>query len=281
MSAVPAPTSAPARPIPAWASRLKVTQWRVIHSEWTKFRSLRSTRWSLFVAVVLAVGIPCIAATVTGARWSHMSLQDRLARQPLDIALVGVRISQLAIGVLGVLMITGEYSTGMIRASLGAVPKRLPVLWGKIVVFAAVTFALGLPAVLAAFFGSQAILNIHHILQISFSSPGVARAVIGGALYLTVMGIFAFALGAMTRNTAGGIALFAGVVFVIPPLMNILPLSWNNAISKYLPSNAGAEIISRTTGPNDLHPWPGFALFCGYTVVVVVIAAVLLVRRDA
>ncbi len=274
MSAVPAPTA------PTWTSRLRVTQARVIASEWTKFRSLRSTRWSLLVAFVLAIGIPLIGATVTGARWAHMSLAERLSRQPLDIALVGVRISQLAIGVLGVLVISGEYSTGMIRASLGAVPKRLPVLWAKIVVFGFVSFALAVPAVLIAFFASQRILDQHHILQISFSSPGVARTVIGGALYLTVVGAFALGLGAITRSTAGGIALFAGIVFVIPPLLFILPLSWNNAISKYLPSNAGADVFSLTHGSHDLAPWPGFALFCGYTALTIAIAAILLVRRD-
>jgi len=279
MSAVPAPV----RTGPAWTDRLKVTQWRVFASEWTKFRSLRSTLWTLGVGVVLGIGFSLIAATVTGARWAHMSFAERAGRHPLDIALVGVRFSQLAFGVLGVLVISGEYSTGMIRASIGAVPKRLPVLWGKIVVFGVVTLLLGIPVVLAGFFGSQAILeHAYHItyLKLSFGAPGVARAVLGGALYLTVMGIFALALGAITRNTAGGLTLFAAIVFVIPPLLFILPTSWNDAISKYLPSNAGAEIFQMNHGPNDLHPWPGFLLFCGYTAIVVAIAAVLLVRRD-
>jgi ABC-2 type transport system permease protein len=279
VSAVPAPV----RSVPPWTARMKLTQWRVIVSEWTKFRSLRSTLWTLGVGVVLGIGFSLIAATVTGARWSHMSLAERLNRHPLDIALVGVRFSQLAFGVLGVLVISGEYSTGMIRASIGAVPKRLPVLWGKVIVFGVVTFALGVPVVLAGFFGSQAILtDAYHItfLKLSFGAPGVARAVIGGALYLTVMGIFALALGAITRNTAGGLTLFAAIVFVIPPLLLILPTSWDNAISKYLPSNAGAEIFQMNHGPNDLHPWPGFLLFCGYTAIAVAIAAVLLVRRD-
>ena len=275
MSAVPVPARAP-----GWSSRLRVTQGRVILSEWTKFRSLRSTRWSLLVTLILAVGFPLIAATVTGARWSQMSPGDRLNRHPLDIALVGVRIAQLSIGVLGVLIISGEYSTGMIRASIGAVPKRLPVLWGKIVVFALASFALAVPSVLAAFFGTQAILEIHHILQIPFSANGVARSVFGGAVYLVLIGIFALALGAITRNTAGGIALFAGIVFVIPPLMNVLPTSWNNAISEYLPSNAGVDIFSLTHGPNDLSPLAGFAVFLAYVVFTVAVSAVLLVRRD-
>jgi ABC-2 type transport system permease protein len=274
-------SAVPATPSPDWASRLRVTQSRVILSEWTKFRSLRSTRWSLLVTVVLAIGIPLLAATITDARWSHMSVQEQLARQPLDIALVGVRIAQLAIGVLGVLVISSEYSTGMIRASLGAVPKRLPVLWAKIVVLATVSFLLAVPAVLAAFFGTQQILDRHPILRVSFTDPGVARTVIGGALYLTVIGVFALGLGAITRNTAGGISFYVGVIFVIPPLMFVLPLSWNQAISKYLPSNAGADIFTLNHGPHDLAPWTGFGLLCVYAAVSVAVAAMLLARRDA
>jgi hypothetical protein len=276
MTVVPAP----ARAVPEWVGRLKVTQWRVVVSEWTKLRSLRSTLWSLFVAVLFTIGLPCIFATVTAVRWSHMSLHERLDRHPLDIATAGVNLSQLAIGVLGVLIITGEYSTGMIRASFGAVPKRLPVLWAKIAVFAAVTFVLMLPSVILAFVGSQAILRNHHILEISFSHAGVARTVIGGAVFLTFVGIFTMGLGAITRNTAGGIAVFAGIFFVIPPLMNILPTSWNNAISEYLPSSAGRDVFALTHGPHDLSPGAGIALFAGYTALVIAIAAILLVRRD-
>jgi len=275
MSAVPA-----TRVSQPWASGLKVTQARVVVSEWTKLRSLRSTRWSLLVAVVFTIGLPCIFAAVTVARWSHMSLEEKLNRHPLEIAMAGVNLSQLAIGVLGVLVITGEYSTGMIRASIGAVPKRLPVLWAKALVFAVVTFVLMVPSVLIAFLGSQAILRNHHILEISFSHPGVARTVIGGAVFLTVVGVFCLGLGAITRNTAGGIAVFAGIFFVIPPLMNILPTSWNNAISEYLPSSAGRDVFSLTHGPHDLSPGAGIALFCAYTAAVIAIAAVLLVRRD-
>jgi ABC-2 type transport system permease protein len=280
MSAIPAPTRI--RRLPPWTEQLKVTQRQVIVSEWTKFRSLRSTRWSMGVALLLTIALPMIGAVITDTHWAHMSASDRAGRHPLDIALFGARLGQLAIGVLGVLMISSEYSTGMIRASLGAVPKRLPVLWGKVGVFGFVTFLLMLPAVLIAFFGSQAILNDHdHILQISFSHGGVARSVVGAALYLTVVGVFAFSMGAITRNTAGGIAAFAGIFFVIPPLMNVLPTNWNNAISKYLPSNAGADVFSLTHGPNDLGPWTGFGVFCAYTAVAAAIAAILLVRRDA
>jgi hypothetical protein len=209
-----------------------------------------------------------------------MSPHERADRHPLDIALAGVNVAQLAIAVLGVLVITGEYSTGMIRASFSAVPRRLPVLWAKTGVYAVVSFLLMLPPVLIAFFASQAILSRHHILQISFGHAGVARSVIGGAVYLMLVGIFALGIGAIVRNTAGGIATFAGIFFVIPPLMNILPTSWNNAISQYLPSNAGRQVFSLTHGSHSLSPGPGVLLFVGYCALVLAIAAVLLVRRD-
>jgi hypothetical protein len=270
---------APASPLDGL--NIKVTQARVVVSEWTKLRTLRSTLWSLFVALLLTIGFPCLFAVVTSSHWGNMRPGERARRHPLDIALVGVNVSQLAIGVLGVLVITGEYSTGMIRATLSATPKRLPMLWAKAGVYGAVTLVLMVPAVLAAFFASQAILSRHNILQISFSDSGVARSVLGGAVYLAILGILTLGLGALVRNTAGGIATFAGIFFVIPPLMNVLPTSWNNAISPYLPSAAGRDIFALTHGVHDLAPGPGLALFAGYTAATIALAAVLLVRRDA
>lgn len=274
MSAVAAPS------IPKLEFRGRVTQWRVIVSEWTKLQSLRSTRWSFGVGVVLTIGFSCLFATILGARWGHMSPQEQANHSPIDVAQAGLNVGQLAIMVLGVLVITGEYSTGMIRASFTAVPKRLPVLWAKLTVFAVVTFLLMLPSVLIAFFASQAILDRHHILQISFTHSGVARAVIGEAVYLTLIGMFALALGAIVRNTAGGIASFVGLFFVIPPLLNVLPTSWQNAINPYIPNSAGRSIFQLTHGSHSLSPAGGLALFALYTAVAILIAAVLLRRRD-
>ena len=267
--------------LPRLADRSRVTQARVALSEWTKFVSLRSTRWSLGVGFLLTIALPIVFGAVTASHWAHMSAGERAGRNPLDIALAGVNVAQLAIAVLGVLVITGEYSTGMIRSSLIAVPKRLPVLWAKIGVYAVVSFVLTVPAVIIAFFASQAVLSRHHILQISFGDPGVARSLLGGALYVMLVGIFALGIGAIVRNTAGGIATFAGIFFVIPPLMNILPLSWNNAISQYLPSEAGRQLFSLHQGAHSLSPTMGGLLMVGYCALAVAVAAVLLVRRDA
>jgi ABC-2 type transport system permease protein len=266
--------------VPRLTERGRVTLARVVASEWTKFITLRSTLWSLGVGMFLTLAFPILFATVTGARWGQMSPHERADRNPLDIALAGVNVAQLAIAVLGVLIISGEYSTGMIRSTMLAVPKRLPVLWAKLGVYAVASFVLTLPAVIIAFFATQAILSRHHILQVSFSAPGVVRVLIGGALYVTLVGVFALAIGAIIRNTAGGIALFAGIFFVIPPLMKIFPTKWNNAICRWLPSEAGRQLFALHKDPNRYAQWPSGAIFVGYCVLAVAIAAVLLRRRD-
>jgi ABC-2 type transport system permease protein len=265
-------------PIPRLEHHGRITVPHVLLSEWTKLRSVRSTAWSLLAAFLFTIGIATIAAAVVSHHWPHMQAGDRADFHPLDVSLVGVQLGQLAIGILGVLVITAEYSTGMIRASMTAVPKRLPVLWSKAIVYGLVTFALMVPATLIAFFASQAILSGRNI-DIAFTHAGVPRAVIGAGLYLTVIGIFGLGLGAIVRNTAGGIATFAGLMFVLPPLMNVLPASWNHAASRYLPLQAGEAIMALNRG-DQLAPWTGFAVLCGYTAAALVLGAVLLHRRD-
>jgi hypothetical protein len=273
VSAVATPT------IPRLPHTGKVTQTRVIVSEWTKLKSLRSTRYSLVAALLLTIGIAALACAVVAHHWAHMSFQDRHNFHPLEVNLAGVQIAQLAIGVLGVLVITGEYSTGMIRATMTAVPKRLPVLWAKAIVYGLVVLSLAVPATLIAFVVGQSILARHQI-DIAFSHPGVARVVFGAALYLTVIGLFGLGIGAIVRNTAGGIATFAGIMFVLPPLMNVLPRSWNDAATPYLPLSAGQAIMALTRGEHQLAPWTGLGLLCAYTAAALAVASVLLVSRD-
>ena len=263
----------------------RVTQLRVALSEWTKLRTLRSTRYALLAGVAMTIGFAIIPALVNASRWSTMSAADRAGFHPLETSLIGVTIAQLAIGVLGVLVISGEYSTGMIRSTFAAVPKRLPVLWAKAGVFGLVTLVLALPSTLIAFFSAQAILRGHslngHDIALSFSDPGVARAVIGGALYLTLIGLLGLGLGAILRNTAGGISALAAILFVLPPLTSVLPASWGDAISPYLPSNAGTAIMQTGHPAHTLAPWTGLGLLAGYTAVAIALAAIQLRRRDA
>jgi ABC-type transport system involved in multi-copper enzyme maturation permease subunit len=277
MSATPATLEASAH-----TARMRggVTQARVIRSEWTKLWSLRSTRWTLLVAILGMAGLGPLVATVQMNRWDRMSLDDRLHFNPINTGLGGYHFAQLAIGVLGVLVLTGEYSTGQIRSTFMAVPKRLPVLWAKAGTFAVVTFVLMLVSGLVAFLASQGILSQHHV-QTTLGHGPALRAWVGSALYLAVLGVLALGLGALVRNTAGGIALFAGLLFVVPGLAAILPTSTQNAIDPYLPSNAGATILAGTHEAHTLSAWGGFGLFCGYTAVVLIVAAFLMRRRDA
>jgi ABC-type transport system involved in multi-copper enzyme maturation permease subunit len=258
----------------------RVTLARVIRSEWTKLWSLRSTRWSLLLAFVAQAGLGPLIAAITMARWSHLTLIDRASLNVIDRSLGGWHLAQLAIAILGVMTITGEYHTGMIRSSLMAAPKRLPVLWAKLVVFAGVTIVLMLIAAFIGFIGGQAIFAEHHV-NVGLSAHGALRSIIGAALYTTVTGAMCIALGTIVRRTAGGIALFVGVFFVLPGLVEILPSSTADAIHPYLPNNAGGGIAQALADGHMLSPWGGFALFCGYTVATIALAAALLLRRDA
>jgi hypothetical protein len=262
------------------ASSTGVTLARVVRSEWTKLWSLRSTRWALLVSVVGMTGLGILVSAVQMAHWKQMSAQDRATFDPVDVSLGGWHLAQLAIGVLGVLLITGEYSTGQIRSTFAAVPRRLPVLWAKAGVYAAITLVLMLASSFAAFLISQPILRRHHV-ETTLSSPHVLRAVVGAALFLTATGLFGLSLGALVRNTAGGIATFAGLMFVLPGITAILPNSWGDSIDPYLPLSAGTDILTIHPDPASLAAWTGFLLFLGYSLGALALSAVLLLRRDA
>jgi ABC-2 type transport system permease protein len=277
-----APTIDPQLPIIGeWSSPPtgRLTQRHVLRSEWIKLYSLRSTRYALLATAALTVGLGLIASAFTVSRWSTMSIVQKATFDPLKTSLLGVRFGVLAIGVLGVLLISGEYATGMIRSTMTAVPTRLPVLWAKLGVYGVVAVAITVPAALIAFFAGQAILSGQHI-QIAFSHAGVAAAVFGSAGYLTLVGLFAMGLGAILRNTAAGIATFAGVMFVVPPLITILPSSIADSITPYLPSNAGEAMMEIGHHANMLSPAGGLAVLAAYVVAAVATGAFLINRRD-
>jgi ABC-type transport system involved in multi-copper enzyme maturation permease subunit len=274
-----------ATPASGSGKSLGVTQFRVVRSEWTKFRSLRSTIVTLSVAVILTVGMGALFTRVTASEWSTYSAADKAGFDPIGLSLGGFLFSQLALGVLAVLLITGEYSTGMIRASLTAVPRRLPVLWGKLAVFAGVVFAIGLAASAVSFTIGQALLQSTG-RSVGFDAAGALRSVLGAALYVTVAGMVAMGLGALLRNTAAAITTFVGVFFLLPPLTSLLPSAWSTQIAPYLPSNAGGALwgmgaSSAGGGDGMLSPWTGFALLCLYAAVVIAAGAWRLRRADA
>ena len=257
----------------------------VVRSEWTKFRSVRSTTVSLLVMVVLIVGLGALSTALTTANWSSTGPADRLTFDPTNRSLVGILFGQLAIGVLGVLVISAEYGTGTIRATFAAVPRRPMVLMAKAVVFGAVGLLVSEVTAFAAFFVGQSLLTgatPHAVL----SQPDVLRAVVGSGLYLAVLGLFGLGIAAIVRHTAGGIATFVGLLLVLPLIVEALPSSIRDPVAKYLPAVIGEVMTSAVSAraARDfpvLGPWAGFGLLCAYAAAALVLGGIVVVRRDA
>jgi ABC-2 type transport system permease protein len=255
-----------------------VTQAKVARSEWTKFRTQPSAAWSLLTAVAFIVGFGVLYSLVRVTR-PPRTPADMASFDPTAIGLAGVQLAQIAVGVLGVLLVTSEYATGMIRTSMVAVPRRLPVLWAKAAVLTLTAPLLFVPATFATFLVSQSVLSREQ-LGTSLNHPGVARAVLGSALYLTAVGLLGLGLGALLRNTAGATASLFGVLFGLQIVVGFLPASVADDITRYLPTPAGVAVTNARPDPSSLGPWTGFGLFCLYTAIVLGLAAWLLRRRD-
>jgi ABC-2 type transport system permease protein len=268
---------APARP--AGPATQRVSQARVVRSEWTKLRSLPSTAWSLLVTVASIVGFGVLYCLLRVARPPD-DPAALAAFDPTAVSLTGVQLAAIAVGVLGVLLVAGEYATGLVRTSFTAVPRRLPVLWGKAIVFALTTLAVCLPVTLVAFLAGQSILAEKR-LDIALDHPGVVRAVLGSALYLAAVGLLGLGLGALLRSTAGAVAALLGLLFGPQLLVGLLPGTWSDQLYRYLPVPAGAAVANVQPDPVILSPWSGFGLFCLYSGLVLSLAAWRLVRGDA
>ncbi len=270
---------APVAPAPAPATvGGPVTLLRVVRAEWTKLRALRSTRWCGLSAVVLIVGL---GAAIAGSGAPYHISAGNSAAVGVSNGLLGVLFAQLVVGVVGVLEFSGEYGTGMIRATLAVVPARLPVLWAKLIVLAGLVLPVTLLCAVVDFFAAAAIESSRGGSAISLTDPGVLRTVVGSSLYLTAVVVIGLALGALLRKTAAGLSVFAAVFFVVPIVVGALPHKITG-FAPYLPSNAGGALWGDPlTTAHALSPWAGFAVLCGYAAVLTGLAAWRLRRRDA
>jgi ABC-2 type transport system permease protein len=271
------PTAGIGLDLPRTAGR--VTFAGALRSEFTKIRSVRSTYWALLAMFVVVVGFGALASY--GAATHNPGGPEF---DPTRQSLAGLYIGQLIIGVLGVMVISSEYSTGMIRTTLTTNPHRGVMIAAKGVVFTVMAFVASVLTAFAAFFLGQALMSSHH-LSTTIGSPNVLRAVIGGALFLTACGVLAFGLGLLLRHTAAGIGAMVGLLFVVTILVNFLPTSWQNDIDKWVPALAGGQVwMVRAQPPGAtpmFGPWPSFAVLCGWAALAVVSAVVLFRRRDA
>jgi ABC-2 type transport system permease protein len=253
-------------------------------AEWTKIRSVRSTVWTLLLFLIITIGFTALFTWLTESHWTgpHAAARDAtVAGNPVGFILgAGIGLGQLTICVLGVLVITTEYSTGVIRSSLLAVPKRLTMLAAKVAVFAILIVIVSEIVAFVCFFLGSSIL--HSKVAVTLSDQNVLRAVVGAGLYLAVLGVFALAVGSLIRHTAAGITTVIGVVLVLPILSGLLPSSWGAHINAYLPEQAGSLVYSaHHTSGQLLSAWQGFGVFCLWTAVLLAAGAYLLQRRDA
>jgi ABC-2 type transport system permease protein len=273
----------PAETAPARSTaRLKVTGRRVLRSEWAKLWSLRST-W-----ITLGLGLLFLLAFGTIAAFRYKSMLN--SGQPMDpdfegatsysLALFGVPFALIALGVLGVLTASGEYTTGMIRSTLAAVPRRLPVLWSKAAVYGVLAFVTAAAGALVGFLISNGVVS-GTAISMSLSDGGVLRGLLGVGVYLGLVGVIGVALGALLRSTAGGISALVGAFMLVPLLMSLLPRSWRADVNQYLPSNAGESIYNLHHAAGSLSAGAGLLVLLGWTALALGGAAYRLKRSDA
>jgi hypothetical protein len=250
----------------------------VLRSEARKLATVRSTLWALLAVVAFNV----VTAALLGALLpGHLSAHQKATLDSVRVSLGGLHLSQIAIGLLGVLAVTGEYSSGMIRATLAAVPQRRLLLTAKALVLTAAAALTGIAACLAAYLAFQAFLPSGDAMRTTVSHPGVLRAVLGAGLYLTVLALLGFGLGTVLRSSAGAVATLFGALFVPTLLTALLPSSWQATVGPYLPMNAGDAVYIVRPEAHMLGPWTGFGVFCLYAVAALAAGFVLIGHRDA
>jgi ABC-2 type transport system permease protein len=255
----------------------------VMGAEWIKMRSVRSTIWTLTAMTVITLGIAIIAGAVIPAQWHTFPASQRATFDPTSISLRGLLFGQLVIGVLGVMVMSAEYGTGTIRATLAAIPNRPLIVAAKAAVFAMVAAVAGQVLSFGAFFIAQALLS-SPARHASLGQPGVLRAVVGSGLIIPVLGLFALGLATIIRYTAGAITAYVGTLLVLPITLDALPSSFSHPILNCLPLQIGDTMASVVSSPGSgwtLSPWAGFGVLCLYALAALVIGAWMMVRRDA
>lgn len=266
--------------VPATGTSAVVTQpvtlRRVVTSEWLKFRSLRSS-WAVLGGAVLGmIAISLIVANNTRHLGPNLQPDDIVASSTLQ----GYYLGQLLIGALGVLFVSGEFSTGMIRSTFAAVPTRLPVLWAKIIVFTVVTAVTMVVTSVVAFLAGQALISGSRT-GFSLSDPGVLHVVLGTGIYLTLVGLLGGSLGWIVRSTPGALVAYFALVLVLPVVFGNVLGTWGKDVAKYLPSTAGGAYIRSLAEPDSLSPTVGLLVLAAWVVAGIAVAAVTLRRRDA
>jgi ABC-2 type transport system permease protein len=282
-------TTAPTRPGSQPADfGTNLTFGGVLRSEWIKLRSLRSTIWSYALVVAISLGMALLMSLsmvngMNGGADAASAPADQQASFVVDASVFGVYFGQLVAAVLGVLVISGEYSTGMIRSTLTAVPRRLPALAAKALILGAATFVVGAIATFSAFAVSSAVFAGIDV-SANLLDPAVFLPLLGGALYLSLVSLFALGIGTILRSSAGGIAAVLGILLLLPTVLQMIPADWANDLVPYLLSIAGMNTFTSTTAEttaDGFGVWLNLAIVLGWVTAAGIGAATTLAKRDA
>jgi ABC-2 type transport system permease protein len=248
-----------------------------LRAEWIKFWSVRSTFWSTAMLFVLGAGLTVLVCA-TSAEWLASGEADE---SPLSFVTWGLLFAQITAIALGTLVVTSEYGTGMIRATLAATPRRGAVLAAKALVLSSTLFVVGTVTAFAGYLGGNWFLDREGI-GIALNDDGVLRAMFGSGLYLAGLGLFAAAVGLLIRHTAAALSIVLALVFVVGSMAFLLPGTWGEWTAKLMPGNAGSGVATPVSfNPGLLGPWVGFGVFAGEVAALVLVAWLVFRRRDA
>jgi ABC-type transport system involved in multi-copper enzyme maturation permease subunit len=257
-----------------------VTLGSTVRSEWIKFRTVRSTIMGVAITFVLTIGLGALITLAVRAHWHSMDPTRQLIFDPVSASLSGILFAQFAVGVIGTLFITSEYSSGSIRTTLAAIPNRLELVWGKLIVLVASIFVVAEIACFITFLMGQAIFS-GVVPTASLGNSAVLRTVILAGVYLTLLSVLGFSLGLILRQSAACISVFTSLLLILPIIVFLLPQSWQNTMSKYEPSELGHAMTSVTTPGNDFGTWTALLILTIYVVAVWGVGTTMLIRRDA
>lgn len=270
----PAPTAAaPAATAPT------ATFAHTLRAEWIKLRSLRSTWYTLACLVVVGLGITALATSSVGTEYASAPAEERAAWDPTNLSLTTFIVAQLIIGVLGILVVTSEFATGLMQTTLMATPRRFRLLAAKVVVAAAVAVVAGQAVMFASFLLGQAVIGAQDVPNAALGDPGVLSAVAGGGLYLTAIALLAIGLGTIMRATAGALATLVGIVFLVPAVAGLFP-SWLQPLVDVWPTRGAAAVLATVPDPEYPHPWLNLGGMCLGVAAVLAVAFVVFRRRD-